>query len=214
MQFVTPRHLERVLAKWLAPRSPTVEQSKNQPQTILLRNRSLDNDLKAQCLTVRIMWTTTSRCTERVLPDSALSVNVWLCFGVLRLTAFVLRSFTKAQSFIYIDPTKIEESKHWLDREQRENGCFKKSGRLFNNRMKVMVKKYIWMWIYAVPSITFVRWCRYSDDNIRVMVPLHRVVCRMKWPSVLTSPLPSWKWMRPLTWVECSFICGYVRRST
>uniref|UniRef100_A0A8D3CNB8 Si:ch211-212c13.8 n=1 Tax=Scophthalmus maximus TaxID=52904 RepID=A0A8D3CNB8_SCOMX len=55
--------------------------------------------------------------------------NTWL-------TAFVLRSFTKAQSFIYIDPTKIEESKHWLDREQRENGCFKKSGRLFNNRMK------------------------------------------------------------------------------
>uniref|UniRef100_A0A671U9S6 Alpha-2-macroglobulin-like n=1 Tax=Sparus aurata TaxID=8175 RepID=A0A671U9S6_SPAAU len=55
--------------------------------------------------------------------------NTWL-------TAFVLRSFAKAQSFIYIDPTKIEESKTWLERKQRENGCFEQSGNLFNNRMK------------------------------------------------------------------------------
>ncbi|XP_045929765.1 alpha-2-macroglobulin-like [Micropterus dolomieu] len=55
--------------------------------------------------------------------------NTWL-------TAFVLRSFAKAQSFIYIDPTKIEESKSWLDGKQRENGCFQQMGKLFNNRMK------------------------------------------------------------------------------
>uniref|UniRef100_A0A3Q0S4W5 Alpha-2-macroglobulin domain-containing protein n=1 Tax=Amphilophus citrinellus TaxID=61819 RepID=A0A3Q0S4W5_AMPCI len=56
--------------------------------------------------------------------------NTWL-------TAFVMRSFAKAQSFIYIDPTKIEESKTWLKSKQQENGCFEKSGKLFNNRMKV-----------------------------------------------------------------------------
>ncbi|XP_026166070.1 LOW QUALITY PROTEIN: alpha-2-macroglobulin-like [Mastacembelus armatus] len=55
--------------------------------------------------------------------------NTWL-------TAFVLRCFTKAQSFIYIDPQKIEESKTWLLQQQRENGCFLQSGKLFNNRMK------------------------------------------------------------------------------
>ncbi|XP_053177290.1 alpha-2-macroglobulin-like isoform X3 [Scomber japonicus] len=55
--------------------------------------------------------------------------NTWL-------TAFVLRSFAKAQSFIYIDPAKIEQSKTWLERKQRPNGCFQKSGTLFNNRMK------------------------------------------------------------------------------
>ncbi|XP_044057401.1 alpha-2-macroglobulin-like [Siniperca chuatsi] len=55
--------------------------------------------------------------------------NTWL-------TAFVLRSFAKAQSFIYIDPTKIEESKSWLEGKQQENGCFQQSGKLFNNRMK------------------------------------------------------------------------------
>ncbi|XP_038548727.1 alpha-2-macroglobulin-like [Micropterus salmoides] len=55
--------------------------------------------------------------------------NTWL-------TAFVLRSFAKAQSFIYIDPTKLAESKSWLDGKQRENGCFQQLGKLFNNRMK------------------------------------------------------------------------------
>ncbi|KAK2912863.1 alpha-2-macroglobulin-like [Channa argus] len=55
--------------------------------------------------------------------------NTWL-------TAFVLRSLAKAQSFIYIDPTKIEESKTWLEHKQETNGCFQQSGNLFNNRMK------------------------------------------------------------------------------
>ncbi|KAM9318614.1 alpha-2-macroglobulin-like [Pholidichthys leucotaenia] len=55
--------------------------------------------------------------------------NTWL-------TAFVLRSFAKAQAFIYIDPTNIEASKTWLERKQRQNGCFEQSGKLFNNRMK------------------------------------------------------------------------------
>ncbi|CAN9511029.1 unnamed protein product [Ophioblennius macclurei] len=55
--------------------------------------------------------------------------NTWL-------TAFVLRSLSKAQSFIYIDPNHIDESKNWLQSKQRENGCFEKSGKLFNNRMK------------------------------------------------------------------------------
>uniref|UniRef100_A0AAZ1XW31 Alpha-2-macroglobulin bait region domain-containing protein n=1 Tax=Oreochromis aureus TaxID=47969 RepID=A0AAZ1XW31_OREAU len=55
--------------------------------------------------------------------------NTWL-------TAFVVRSFAKAQSFIFIDPRKIEESKSWLQHKQQENGCFEKSGKLFNNRMK------------------------------------------------------------------------------
>uniref|UniRef100_A0A8C9XKJ1 Alpha-2-macroglobulin-like n=1 Tax=Sander lucioperca TaxID=283035 RepID=A0A8C9XKJ1_SANLU len=55
--------------------------------------------------------------------------NTWL-------TAFVLRSFSKAQSFIYIDPANIEASVTWLKSKQRKNGCFEQSGKLFNNRMK------------------------------------------------------------------------------
>ncbi|KAM9853544.1 alpha-2-macroglobulin-like protein 1 [Aulostomus maculatus] len=55
--------------------------------------------------------------------------NTWL-------TAFVLRSFAKAQAFIYIDPAKIDESKAFLIQKQRSSGCFEKLGKLFNNRMK------------------------------------------------------------------------------
>ncbi|XP_029028271.1 alpha-2-macroglobulin-like [Betta splendens] len=55
--------------------------------------------------------------------------NTWL-------TAFVMRCFSKAQSFIYIDPKTIEQSKTWLIKKQKKNGCFEQSGCLFNNRMK------------------------------------------------------------------------------
>ncbi|KAF1393660.1 hypothetical protein PFLUV_G00018340 [Perca fluviatilis] len=55
--------------------------------------------------------------------------NTWL-------TAFVLRSFAKAQAFIYIDPANIEASVTWLKSKQRKNGCFEQSGKLFHNIMK------------------------------------------------------------------------------
>ncbi|XP_068440468.1 alpha-2-macroglobulin-like [Clinocottus analis] len=55
--------------------------------------------------------------------------NTWL-------TAFVVRSFTKAKSFVFIDPETIKGSVVWLKNKQKKNGCFEKSGKLFNNRMK------------------------------------------------------------------------------
>lgn len=62
----------------------------------------------------------------------------FLCLPIaLRLTAFVMRSFAKAKSFIYIDPANIEDSEAWLQSKQEQNGCFQMSGKLFHNRMKV-----------------------------------------------------------------------------
>nr|XP_057935129.1 alpha-2-macroglobulin-like isoform X2 [Doryrhamphus excisus] len=55
--------------------------------------------------------------------------NTWL-------TAFVARVFAKAMSFVYIDPATVEHSKNWLKEQQKDNGCFQQSGRLFQNRMK------------------------------------------------------------------------------
>ncbi|RVE64678.1 hypothetical protein OJAV_G00128200 [Oryzias javanicus] len=55
--------------------------------------------------------------------------NTWL-------TAFVVRSFSKAESFVFIDPSVLERSTMWLVNKQKPNGCFEKSGKLFNNRMK------------------------------------------------------------------------------
>uniref|UniRef100_A0A672JGD3 Alpha-macroglobulin receptor-binding domain-containing protein n=1 Tax=Salarias fasciatus TaxID=181472 RepID=A0A672JGD3_SALFA len=56
--------------------------------------------------------------------------------GITWLTAFVLRCFVRAQSFIYIDPKNIEEAKTWLMSKQQPNGCFEMSGKLFHNLMK------------------------------------------------------------------------------
>ncbi|XP_030600178.1 alpha-2-macroglobulin-like protein 1 [Archocentrus centrarchus] len=55
--------------------------------------------------------------------------NTWL-------TALVVKCFAQAEEFIYIDPKNIELSKTWLENQQRENGCFKQSGKLFHNGMK------------------------------------------------------------------------------
>ncbi|XP_008296525.1 alpha-2-macroglobulin-like [Stegastes partitus] len=69
--------------------------------------------------------------------------NTWL-------TAFVLRSFVKAKSFVYIDPEKIKESRTWLEGKQQENGCFQQSGKLFNNRMKGGVSDKVTLTAYII----------------------------------------------------------------
>uniref|UniRef100_A0A6Q2XKM8 Alpha-2-macroglobulin-like 1 n=1 Tax=Esox lucius TaxID=8010 RepID=A0A6Q2XKM8_ESOLU len=74
------------------------------------------------------------------------SGNTWL-------TAFVLRSFSKAQSFIYIDPLKIKETTTWLEEKQKENGCFLRLGELFNNRMKGGVSDEVTLTAYITASM-------------------------------------------------------------
>ncbi|XP_064840694.1 alpha-2-macroglobulin-like [Oncorhynchus masou masou] len=74
------------------------------------------------------------------------SGNTWL-------TAFVLRSFGKAKSFIYIDPAKIEQTKTWLERQQGEHGCFIRLGKLFNNRMKGGVTDEVTLTAYITASM-------------------------------------------------------------
>ncbi|KAL1004890.1 hypothetical protein UPYG_G00051870 [Umbra pygmaea] len=74
------------------------------------------------------------------------SGNTWL-------TAFVLRTFGRARSYIYIDPVKLEESKTWLGRRQDQHGCFKILGKLFNNRMKGGVADEVTMTAYVTASM-------------------------------------------------------------
>lgn len=68
----------------------------------------------------------------------------FLTFLVFRLTAFVMRTFAKAKTFIYIDPKVIKKTKSWLKQRQQENGCFQMIGTLFNNRMKVNLLYMLW----------------------------------------------------------------------
>uniref|UniRef100_A0A8C0AEU8 Alpha-2-macroglobulin n=1 Tax=Bos mutus grunniens TaxID=30521 RepID=A0A8C0AEU8_BOSMU len=55
--------------------------------------------------------------------------NTWL-------TAFVLKSFSQAQSHIFVEDSHITDSLTWLSRKQKENGCFQRSGSLLNNAIK------------------------------------------------------------------------------
>uniref|UniRef100_A0A673HY68 Alpha-macroglobulin receptor-binding domain-containing protein n=1 Tax=Sinocyclocheilus rhinocerous TaxID=307959 RepID=A0A673HY68_9TELE len=72
--------------------------------------------------------------------------NTWL-------TAFVLRTFGKAQRYIFIDPPKIQNSKQWLIRHQRPDGLYESKGKLFNNRMKGGVSDGVTITAYITASL-------------------------------------------------------------
>ncbi|XP_052472868.1 alpha-2-macroglobulin isoform X2 [Carassius gibelio] len=72
--------------------------------------------------------------------------NTWL-------TAFVLRSFGKAQKYIFIDPQIIQSAKQWLISRRDSDGCFIQQGRLFNNRMKGGVNDNVTMTAYITASL-------------------------------------------------------------
>ncbi|KAM9671515.1 pregnancy zone protein-like isoform 2-T2 [Trichechus inunguis] len=55
--------------------------------------------------------------------------NTWL-------TAFVLKSFAQAQSYIFVETSHIMSALAWLSRRQKENGCFQRLGSLLNNAIK------------------------------------------------------------------------------
>ncbi len=54
-----------------------------------------------------------------------------------RLTAFVMRSFGLARSFIFIDPSVLQSAKDWLISKQGSDGCFMQEGTLYHSDMKV-----------------------------------------------------------------------------
>uniref|UniRef100_A0A8C1P2A7 Alpha-2-macroglobulin-like n=1 Tax=Cyprinus carpio TaxID=7962 RepID=A0A8C1P2A7_CYPCA len=72
--------------------------------------------------------------------------NTWL-------TAFVLRSFGKAQKYIFIDPQIILSAKKWLISRRDSDGCFIQQGTLFNNRMKGGVNDNVTMTAYITASL-------------------------------------------------------------
>ncbi|XP_037023802.2 alpha-2-macroglobulin-like [Artibeus jamaicensis] len=55
--------------------------------------------------------------------------NTWL-------TAFVLKTFAQARTYIFVDEAHITEALTWLSHKQKDNGCFRSSGSLLNNAIK------------------------------------------------------------------------------
>ncbi|RXN03911.1 alpha-2-macroglobulin-like protein [Labeo rohita] len=72
--------------------------------------------------------------------------NTWL-------TAFVLRSFGKAQKYIFIDPQIIQSAEEWLIIRRDSDGCFIQQGTLFNNKMKGGVNDNVTMTAYITASL-------------------------------------------------------------
>uniref|UniRef100_A0A8C5WF54 Uncharacterized protein n=1 Tax=Leptobrachium leishanense TaxID=445787 RepID=A0A8C5WF54_9ANUR len=56
--------------------------------------------------------------------------NTWL-------TAFVVKSFSKARPYIFIDETHLNQSFNWLKKHRKDDGCFQTIGKLFNTALKV-----------------------------------------------------------------------------
>ncbi|XP_009950303.1 PREDICTED: alpha-2-macroglobulin-like protein 1, partial [Leptosomus discolor] len=57
------------------------------------------------------------------------SGNTWL-------TAFVLKSFGQARAYVAIEERHITDALRWLQKQQRETGCFRSVGKLFNNALQ------------------------------------------------------------------------------
>ncbi|KAK4808369.1 hypothetical protein QYF61_002606 [Mycteria americana] len=55
--------------------------------------------------------------------------NTWL-------TAFVLKSFGQARAYVAIEERHITDALRWLQEKQRETGCFRSVGKLFNNALQ------------------------------------------------------------------------------
>ncbi|XP_004281205.1 alpha-2-macroglobulin isoform X1 [Orcinus orca] len=76
--------------------------------------------------------------------------NTWL-------TAFVLKSFAQARTYIFIDEAHITEALTWLAQKQRDSGCFRSSGSLLNNAIKggvddeVTLSAYITIALLEIP---------------------------------------------------------------
>ena len=49
-----------------------------------------------------------------------------------RLTAFVLKCFSQARDFIYIDSNQLHEAKEWILSWQKKNGAFPAVGKIWN----------------------------------------------------------------------------------
>ncbi|KAG1949077.1 pregnancy zone protein [Pimephales promelas] len=72
--------------------------------------------------------------------------NTWL-------TAFVMRSFGLARSFVFIDPNVLQSAQDWLVSQQVSDGCFMQQGTLYHYELKGGVDDNITMTAYITASL-------------------------------------------------------------
>ena len=59
-----------------------------------------------------------------------------------RLTAFVVKSFAQARTFIpeYVDVQMLDQSLEWMSRQTNRDGSFKKVGEVHSSALKVIAQ--------------------------------------------------------------------------
>ncbi|XP_006147251.1 C3 and PZP-like alpha-2-macroglobulin domain-containing protein 8 [Tupaia chinensis] len=73
--------------------------------------------------------------------------------GSMWLTAFVLKSFAQARSFIFVDPQELAAAKGWIIRQQRADGSFPAVGRVLNKDIQGGIHGTIPLTAYVVAAL-------------------------------------------------------------
>ncbi|XP_060000646.1 C3 and PZP-like alpha-2-macroglobulin domain-containing protein 8 isoform X3 [Lagenorhynchus albirostris] len=73
--------------------------------------------------------------------------------GSMWLTAFVLKSFAQARSFIFIDPQELAAAKGWIVRQQRADGSFPAVGRILNKDIQGGIHGTVPLTAYVVAAL-------------------------------------------------------------
>ncbi|XP_075857344.1 C3 and PZP-like alpha-2-macroglobulin domain-containing protein 8 [Microcebus murinus] len=73
--------------------------------------------------------------------------------GSTWLTAFVLKSFAQARSFIFVDPRELQAAKAWIVRRQREDGSFPAVGRVLNKDIQGGVRGTVPLTAYVAAAL-------------------------------------------------------------
>ncbi|XP_073659112.1 C3 and PZP-like alpha-2-macroglobulin domain-containing protein 8 isoform X2 [Tursiops truncatus] len=73
--------------------------------------------------------------------------------GSMWLTAFVLKSFAQARSFIFIDPQELAAAKGWIVQQQRADGSFPAVGRILNKDIQGGIHGTVPLTAYVVAAL-------------------------------------------------------------
>eukprot|EP00058_Branchiostoma_floridae_P001384 XP_002586872.1 hypothetical protein BRAFLDRAFT_101769 [Branchiostoma floridae] len=73
--------------------------------------------------------------------------------GSMWLTSFVLKSFSQARSFIYIDPVELEKPREWIISQQAPDGSFPPLGQLINKDLQGGLQGRVSLTAYVVTTL-------------------------------------------------------------
>lgn len=127
-----------------------------------------------------------------VLSVRGQDLNVFSVFPLLspRLSAFVLKCFTEADSYIDIDQNVLQRTYYWLKEHQKSNGEFWEPGRVIHSELQGGNKSPVTLTAYIVTSLLGYR--RYQVCNLlqipEVWIFLGQI-CVLEWKALCNFTL-------------------------